>query len=96
MWKRYFRKFATKKESELSFLELGLVSWEGLEPSTPGLKGPCSNLLSYQPKRGDKRKVLLFFYRRTLGWKALAYQPKKYGGRYRSRTYDLVYVKDAL
>ncbi len=27
-----------------------LVSREGLEPSTPGLKGPCSNLLSYRPK----------------------------------------------
>ena len=26
-----------------------MVSWEGLEPSTPGLKGPCSNQLSYQP-----------------------------------------------
>lgn len=30
-----------------SFLEL--VSREGLEPSTPGLKGPCSNQLSYRP-----------------------------------------------
>ncbi len=27
-----------------------MVSREGLEPSTPGLKGPCSNLLSYRPK----------------------------------------------
>ena len=26
-----------------------MVSREGLEPSTPGLKGPCSNLLSYRP-----------------------------------------------
>lgn len=27
-----------------------MVSREGLEPSTPGLKGPCSNLLSYRPE----------------------------------------------
>lgn len=26
-----------------------MVSWERLELSTPGLKGPCSNQLSYQP-----------------------------------------------
>lgn len=26
-----------------------VVSREGLEPSTPGLKGPCSNQLSYRP-----------------------------------------------
>lgn len=25
------------------------MSWEGFEPSTPGLRGPCSNQLSYQP-----------------------------------------------
>ena len=27
-----------------------MVSREGLEPSTPGLKGPCSNQLSYRPR----------------------------------------------
>lgn len=26
-----------------------MVSWERLELSTPGLKGPCSNQLSYRP-----------------------------------------------
>lgn len=30
--------------------KLHMVSREGFEPSTPGLKGPCSNLLSYRPK----------------------------------------------
>ena len=29
---------------------ISVVSREGLEPSTPGLKGPCSNQLSYRPK----------------------------------------------
>ncbi len=39
-----------------------MVSRERLELSTPGLKGPCSNQLSYQPNyfyystEGQKRK----------------------------------------
>ena len=28
-----------------------MVSREGFEPSTPGLRGPCSNQLSYRPRR---------------------------------------------
>ena len=39
----------SKLRLRLNFL-VNLVSREGLEPSTPGLKGPCSNLLSYRPK----------------------------------------------
>ena len=31
---------------------VNMVSREGLEPSTPGLKGPCSNQLSYRPPHG--------------------------------------------
>ena len=39
-----------KKSPERLFLKISVVSREGLEPSTPGLKGPCSNLLSYRPR----------------------------------------------
>ena len=42
--------YSKKKEQGSFFLFVTLVSREGLEPSTPGLKGPCSNLLSYRPK----------------------------------------------
>lgn len=38
-----------KEKVNFLFLFVILVSREGLEPSTPGLKGPCSNLLSYRP-----------------------------------------------
>ena len=40
---------------------------EGLEPSTPGLRGPCSNQLSYGPAFASKNiitylcKTMLFF-----------------------------------
>ena len=40
-----------KKQPYGCFIFQILVSREGLEPSTPGLKGPCSNLLSYRPRR---------------------------------------------
>ena len=39
-----------KRAPKGSFKKSLLVSREGLEPSTPGLKGPCSNLLSYRPR----------------------------------------------
>ncbi len=39
----------SKLRLRLNFL-VNLVSREGREPSTPGLKGPCSNLLSYRPR----------------------------------------------
>ena len=38
------------KKRPLGSYFIQMVSREGLEPSTPGLKGPCSNLLSYRPK----------------------------------------------
>ena len=34
----------------LNFLLVILVSREGLEPSTPCLRGRCSNQLSYRPR----------------------------------------------
>ena len=39
-----------KKEPRKALPKISVVSREGLEPSTPGLKGPCSNLLSYRPR----------------------------------------------
>ena len=41
---------APQSPSPMPFQNLNVVSREGLEPSTPGLKGPCSNQLSYRPK----------------------------------------------
>ena len=53
----YWSKFVVSREglapqgpSPMPFQNLNVVSREGLEPSTPGLKGPCSNQLSYRPK----------------------------------------------
>ena len=40
----------SNKKRPLGSYFIQMVSREGLEPSTPGLKGPCSNLLSYRPK----------------------------------------------
>ena len=40
----------SRKRKQAFFSLASLVSREGLEPSTPGLKGPCSNQLSYRPK----------------------------------------------
>lgn len=44
------------EESSLWRFLWGLVSRERLELSTPGLKGPCSNQLSYRPTRGGCRQ----------------------------------------
>ena len=45
-----FNSPAISRKSKQAFFYLKiLVSREGLEPSTPGLKGPCSNQLSYRP-----------------------------------------------
>ena len=37
-----------------------MVSRVGLEPTTPSLRGSCSNQLSYRPGRKDKEKEFLF------------------------------------
>lgn len=38
-----------------SKLYLKLVSRVGIEPTTPGLRGPCSNHLSYRPIMGVEK-----------------------------------------
>ena len=45
----------------MRFAHFSVVSREGLEPSTPGLKGPCSNQLSYRPKWREIQKLAFEF-----------------------------------
>ena len=85
-----------------------MVSREGLEPSTPGLKGPCSNQLSYRPKLLKSffftecfRLVISPTEARLLDERGrkiaeMEHSVKETGGRYRTRTYDLFYVKETL
>ena len=47
---KYKEPFQTLISGRKTDHKLHMVSREGFEPSTPGLKGPCSNLLSYRPK----------------------------------------------
>lgn len=49
-----------------------LVSRERLELSTPGLKGPCSNQLSYRPKMWLLWLLYSFFVKNQPFWWALS------------------------
>ena len=66
------RQFRKQKRTLWVHLVLEMVSREGFEPSTPSLRGSCSNQLSYRPAHLVYYTKVLAFWQ-GLDWRVVVY-----------------------